>query len=354
MHWVIAGWRAAFGIGDFAFVYVQLAPYLNAGNVTEVRLQQASALPSPGIGMGTDITGMVVTIDKGDITGGVHSHHKAPVAERAALVFQHVAYSKQVANSSDKQQNWAFRGPQIVNATIVGDFNPFSDSEQQVELVLQFDQVGTGLRLGDTTSCGLIHNPNRSNHTPIHNPQCVSEGETPPVEVMAASINCCCESVGNGSFFVCDGASDSVRVGEAGCVPASAMLMHENSSSANTLSLRAVLSPSVLASSNAASKLRLAIMAVDQPGCAVYSSFALPSPPAFVDVPLKSTPVTQAIREVPTKSSSKEAQKTFSQTPPMGYNTCPLQRFRFIHCPNALRALSSAYLGGSCVKCLRV
>ena len=64
---MIAAWRNVFGIGDFSFVFVQLAPYLNKGNITELRLQQATALPRPGIGEGTDSTGMAVTIDKGDI-----------------------------------------------------------------------------------------------------------------------------------------------------------------------------------------------------------------------------------------------------------------------------------------------
>ena len=77
---MISEWRNSFGIGDFAFIFVQLSPYRNSGNISEVRMQQASALPAPGIGDGVDTTGMVVTIDTGDVLGtdrGVHSHHKA-------------------------------------------------------------------------------------------------------------------------------------------------------------------------------------------------------------------------------------------------------------------------------------
>eukprot|EP01052_Picozoa_sp_SAG31_P010087 SAG31_NODE_542_length_14269_cov_7.826253_15_plen_206_part_00 len=178
---MISGWREAFGIGDFAFVFVQLAPYLNKGNITEVRLQQASAIPSPGIGKGVDTTGMVVTIDKGDIYGGVHSHHKSPVAERSALAFLHVAYALQVGGVGNLS---AFEGPKLRNATVVSatpvqvqGLRHDEASPVLIKIALLFDDgTVSPLHFGDTTSCGLQPNPDDKhwlqNKTAVHNSNC--------------------------------------------------------------------------------------------------------------------------------------------------------------------------------------
>eukprot|EP01043_Picozoa_sp_COSAG02_P062419 COSAG02_NODE_8607_length_2507_cov_2.730066_1_plen_606_part_10 len=283
---MIAGWRAAFGIGDFSFVFVQLAPYLNGGNITEVRLQQAAALPAPGIGQGTKSTGMVTTIDKGDIFGGVHSHHKAPVAERAALAFMHVAYALQPGGLGGLE---AFRGPVVANATLVS-VGPVAVGMATgvalvpVKVALRFDEVGAGLHFGDTTSCGLV--PNHAdrhwiqNRTALNNTNCSDEIE---LSVLAKSIACCCNSPGNGSFFLCAGADNtSVRVSEpgAGCHPAKGTI-----TGLDEVTLEALIPEDVVEHVRLSEAvLRVALMAVDQPGYALYSSFDLPTPPAFVTV----------------------------------------------------------------------
>lgn len=90
---MINAWRDAWrGIGDFPFIYAQLAPYFcyspgvngTECDISAVRLAQADCQPHIGL----DTTGMAVTIDLGDPTsplGSVHSRHKTEVARRLAL-----------------------------------------------------------------------------------------------------------------------------------------------------------------------------------------------------------------------------------------------------------------------------
>jgi hypothetical protein len=326
---MIAGWRAAFGIGDFAFVFVQLAPYLNGGNITEVRLQQATALPAPGIGEGTKTTGMVTTIDQGDIYGGVHSHHKAPVAERAALSFMHVAYALQPGGIGGLE---AFRGPTVTTAKLVAsdghrEVAGAGSASSDVKVSVRFDNVGSGLHFGDATSCGLV--PNHAdrhwiqNRTALNNTDCSDDIE---LSVLAKSIGCCCGSPGNGSFFLCVGSNTtSVRISEpaAGCHPASAQI-----SGTDEVTLAARLPTKATEQLQLQGlHLRAALMAVDQPGCALYSSFGLPVSPAFVDVQAATDDgQNQEQQEVekPTPAPEKgemDGSGGFNSLPPMGYNT---------------------------------
>ena len=47
---MINAWRDAWrGIGDFPFIYVQLAPYITPGNVSVIRLAQRACLPKIGL-----------------------------------------------------------------------------------------------------------------------------------------------------------------------------------------------------------------------------------------------------------------------------------------------------------------
>lgn len=94
---MINDWRDAWtGIGDFPFMWAQLAPYTGYadypghGDVSVIRLAQADDLPKIGL----DTTGMAVTIDLGDPkapAGDVHSRLKEQVAYRLALQAMHVA-----------------------------------------------------------------------------------------------------------------------------------------------------------------------------------------------------------------------------------------------------------------------
>eukprot|EP01052_Picozoa_sp_SAG31_P048442 SAG31_NODE_10137_length_1179_cov_0.805556_2_plen_103_part_00 len=69
---MINSWRDLWGMGDFAFIFAQLAPVPGAqmhspqfgSNWPALRLEQAVALPGPGSKV--DTTGMAVLSDLGD------------------------------------------------------------------------------------------------------------------------------------------------------------------------------------------------------------------------------------------------------------------------------------------------
>ncbi len=78
---MIRDWRERWGLGDFPFYYVQIAPFgykrdpLPAAMLREAQMM---ALSEPH-------TGMVVTMDIGD-EGNIHPKDKKPVGERLALI----------------------------------------------------------------------------------------------------------------------------------------------------------------------------------------------------------------------------------------------------------------------------
>ena len=92
---MVQDWRAMKGMGDFAFVAMQLAPSVPAGTpydaqmgtgFMQVRLGQARAvLPRPG--GPTDIGGMAVGIDLGGKSqwGSIHPPNKNEMSRRLAL-----------------------------------------------------------------------------------------------------------------------------------------------------------------------------------------------------------------------------------------------------------------------------
>ena len=92
---MVKDWRERKGMGDFAFVAMQLAPSLPAGTpydvqmgagFMQIRLAQADAvLPRPG--GPTDIGGMAVGIDLGGKSewGSIHPPNKNEMSRRLAL-----------------------------------------------------------------------------------------------------------------------------------------------------------------------------------------------------------------------------------------------------------------------------
>ncbi len=88
---LIKGWRQAWGIGDFPFIFAQLPnwndPNLNLGNGwPELREAQASALSLPN-------TGMAILIDIGE-SNDIHPKNKADVGLRLGLAALHEAYDR--------------------------------------------------------------------------------------------------------------------------------------------------------------------------------------------------------------------------------------------------------------------
>jgi len=109
---LIADWRSRWQEGDFPFLYVQAAPYMNirtnpmpndAGGWQELREAQRHTLSvAPN-------TGMAVITDLGD-SKTAHARRKEPVGERLALLAEALVYGKSVESS----------GPQFEYATPEG------------------------------------------------------------------------------------------------------------------------------------------------------------------------------------------------------------------------------------------
>ena len=90
MKALIYGWRAAWGIGDFPFNFVQIAPYEYGGEDPNVMprfwVAQTAALAIPN-------TGMVVTTDIGNVND-IHPKNKQEVGRRLALLALAHTYGK--------------------------------------------------------------------------------------------------------------------------------------------------------------------------------------------------------------------------------------------------------------------
>ncbi|VGO16524.1 hypothetical protein PDESU_05115 [Pontiella desulfatans] len=117
---MIKDWRNRWGIGDFPFYYVQIAPWAYKNEpigVAFLREAQTLALAVPN-------TGMAVTMDVGD-AGNIHPKKKKPVAHRLALL----ALAKDYG-----QSNLVCSGPLFKGCRIEGG-----------QVRLAFDHVGGGL-----------------------------------------------------------------------------------------------------------------------------------------------------------------------------------------------------------------
>mgnify|MGYP001821483060 CR=1 FL=1 len=120
---MIRAWRRQWGQGDFPFLFVQLANFLEPigqpgeSQWAEARDAQAGALAEPN-------TAMAVTIDVGE-WNDIHPENKQVVGERLALAARRVAYGEQGVVHS---------GPALKSVTA-----------ESARLVLGFDHVGSGL-----------------------------------------------------------------------------------------------------------------------------------------------------------------------------------------------------------------
>ncbi|MCW5516423.1 sialate O-acetylesterase [Muriicola sp. Z0-33] len=119
---LISSWRTLWNVGDFPFLYVQLANFMAAedhpgpSNWALLRESQSNALELP-------YTGQAVIIDIGE-ANDIHPRNKQDVGKRLALAAQKMAYNKEVVYS----------GPQL-NKT---------DSSNS-KITLHFDHIGSGL-----------------------------------------------------------------------------------------------------------------------------------------------------------------------------------------------------------------
>ena len=103
---MIRDWRAAWGQGDFPFLFVQIAP-LDTGGVdrAELRDAQREALAVPN-------TAMVVTLDIGD-PKDEHPKNKKEVGRRLALAAQKLAYGRDVIFSGPLYRDMRLQGDAV-------------------------------------------------------------------------------------------------------------------------------------------------------------------------------------------------------------------------------------------------
>lgn len=121
---MIQDWRKRWGIGDFPFIYTQLANFegdedhggASRSNWAELREEQRLALDVPN-------TAMAVTIDVGEYND-LHPQDKKTVGERLALCARKRAYGEEIVYS----------GPLFAGIKKEGD-----------AIRLHFDHVGSGL-----------------------------------------------------------------------------------------------------------------------------------------------------------------------------------------------------------------
>lgn len=102
---MIEGWRKQWGIGDFPFYFVQLAPFHyggDTGQLGELREAQMMTLDLPA-------TGMAVTMDIGNVRD-IHPRNKRDVGKRLALW----------ALAKDYGQDIVYSGPLYRSMVVVG------------------------------------------------------------------------------------------------------------------------------------------------------------------------------------------------------------------------------------------
>lgn len=126
---MITNWRKDWGLGDFPFLFVQLANFMERKEVQPesawafLREAQTQTLELPKIGMAT-------IIDIGE-EGDIHPKNKKDVGERLWLQARKVAYGEKILAS----------GPQFDSL-----------SRQGNELIVKFKSIGDGLKLNEGDS----------------------------------------------------------------------------------------------------------------------------------------------------------------------------------------------------------
>jgi sialate O-acetylesterase len=138
---MIANWRADFGLGDFPFLLVQLAPYDKTKKreileITKEPVESDWAELREAQWLSTKIlpnVGMAVITDLGD-KDDIHPKRKEPVGARLALLARQIAYGQRLVAS----------GPIYRAVMIEGD-----------KAIISFDSVGRGLEARGGTLQGF-------------------------------------------------------------------------------------------------------------------------------------------------------------------------------------------------------
>lgn len=174
---MINTWRDLWGMGDYAFIFAQLAPVPGAqmgwpqfgSNWPGLRLQQAGALPAPGSVV--DTSGMAVITDLGDTLGPPHPKNKTEVGRRLALQALHVAYAYQSLDNTSASSSSSSLGAGVGGippgaALVQLPYDGFADgpllqnaslSAASSEITLLFHNA-EAMALRPTHGCGQGHN----------------------------------------------------------------------------------------------------------------------------------------------------------------------------------------------------
>ncbi len=113
MKTMISSWRKAWGLGDFPFYFVQIAPYTYGEPFSGALLREAQVkcLSIPN-------TGMAVTMDLVDNIADIHPKNKQDVSKRLALWALNKTYGK----SEVKFSGPLFKEMKISGKTVILDF----------------------------------------------------------------------------------------------------------------------------------------------------------------------------------------------------------------------------------------
>jgi sialate O-acetylesterase len=109
---MITNWRAAWGQGDFPFLFVQLAAFgpnsskLGESDWAELREAQLMTLTT------SPKTGMALAIDVGTYDD-IHPRNKQPVGSRLALAARAVAYGEKIVHSGPVYQSMNVEGDKV-------------------------------------------------------------------------------------------------------------------------------------------------------------------------------------------------------------------------------------------------
>jgi sialate O-acetylesterase len=102
---LIKNWRNDFGVGDFPFLIVQIAPFKDMS--PEIR--EAQLLVSEKV----KNTALIVTTDCGD-ANNIHPSHKQPVGERLSLAARALAYREKIEYAGPTYRSSAIKGHRVV------------------------------------------------------------------------------------------------------------------------------------------------------------------------------------------------------------------------------------------------
>jgi sialate O-acetylesterase len=134
MEALVRGWRKVWGQGDFAFYYVQLAPYNYYSNRPKPRVASPESLPelweAQTRALRVPNTGMAVITDTVDDPKDIHPVNKQDVGRRLAALALHQTYGMKDVVAS---------GPMFKSMRVKGN-----------EAILSFTGVDGGLHCKDS------------------------------------------------------------------------------------------------------------------------------------------------------------------------------------------------------------